>query len=312
MYKRQLLAWGALGVFVPKFTFNSRAVAIFIASIIFVVAAVAVDVNAKPEDRAFGLMFTLWALSVFVVLMFRVAILGIKINQGSLPKKNGWVEKLALKMSGATRELPANDLSSPSLNLDIGDTPKQINRWRGYVGLFVIISAGLFLLVAFISLLGILGFFAFCVILAIVLQLFNVKAEYIDSETGEVTPAKVSAIQLLDDFLRNPKIRFENTSAQKRENNNENLYFRQSRKRQYIPTKKATISQRASSKRSPYIDYGDGDDYHDIQNDLRWYEGERGREAQFDYVDTYGVCTARDVRNWVSNGPYIKLSLIHI
>ena len=31
-----LLAWGALGVFVPKFTFNSRAVAIFIASIISV------------------------------------------------------------------------------------------------------------------------------------------------------------------------------------------------------------------------------------------------------------------------------------
>lgn len=82
--------------------------------------------------------------------------------------------------------------------------------------------------------------------------------------------------------------------------------FINKRARQYIPVKNATISQKASARKSPYIDYGNGDEYHAIQNDNRWYEGETGKGAKFEYSDHYGEVTEREVRNWVSNGPYIK------
>lgn len=72
------------------------------------------------------------------------------------------------------------------------------------------------------------------------------------------------------------------------------------------PLKKATISQRASVKKSPYVNSGKGDKYRGAQNDYRWFEGETGMGAKFEYIDKDGVFTEREVVNWVSTGPHIN------
>lgn len=41
-------------------------------------------------------------------------------------------------------------------------------------------------------------------------------------------------------------------------------------------------------------------------NDPRWFEAEEGDSATFEYVDSDGVVTSRDVRNWKSSGAYIR------
>lgn len=75
---------------------------------------------------------------------------------------------------------------------------------------------------------------------------------------------------------------------------------------------KQSISQRAAPKRapkpkkSPFVDYGEGDKYHNAINDDRWYDGESGKGARFSYFDYDGVVTEREIRNWHSDGPYIR------
>lgn len=49
----------------------------------------------------------------------------------------------------------------------------------------------------------------------------------------------------------------------------------------------------------------DEPDYESIADDDRWYDGETGTVAMFEYVDADGVVTDRRVRNWRSSGPYV-------
>lgn len=41
-------------------------------------------------------------------------------------------------------------------------------------------------------------------------------------------------------------------------------------------------------------------------SDPRWFEGEEGQSAKFQYVDVDGVVTDREVRNWKSSGAHIR------
>lgn len=69
------------------------------------------------------------------------------------------------------------------------------------------------------------------------------------------------------------------------------------------PSKSA--KSRRSSRWEDDDEERDEPDYESIADDDRWYEGETGTVAMFEYVDADGVVTDRRVRNWRSSGPYV-------